>query len=415
MQDTSSHKQQLEVKTLATRRGIDFSVFKRRVIFHGVVKLLSGLHIGTGRVFGATASDMPVLKDFNEQPFIPGSSFKGVYRSNLEAFLRAFQSPSSAVYLACDPVGEVRPCLGKDAATKDALEKILRKYRRKKNRDSLNLLTLNTLLWTKSCWICRLFGSSWLASKVQILDMPVVAEKWIPESLMVRDGVVIDRESETAATRGKFDFEAVPAGTEFKLEILVENPEDYELGLLMLGFDLFSDGFALLGGNTSRGLGRIQIELSDIVDVSAEDLLAKFKPQTEEEPETKEDETQKSEQETETKQIDAALQAVCDCLKQHGSLTHEELVKAMQEIGWTKERLNEVDYDNYKKLFDKAVKAKLIDSPSEGSYRSLEAMKEEESSKPESSEGQTKEAEIEKLKEKWLQALWKKLQQERGL
>jgi CRISPR/Cas system CSM-associated protein Csm3 (group 7 of RAMP superfamily) len=75
----------------------------------------------------------------------------------------------------------------------------------------------------------------------------------------VRDGVAIDRDTETAADGRKYDFEVVPRETAFDLQLRVDNATAGELGLLFLGLREFTNGDAWVGGNTSRGLGLVRI------------------------------------------------------------------------------------------------------------------------------------------------------------
>jgi CRISPR/Cas system CSM-associated protein Csm3 (group 7 of RAMP superfamily) len=73
-----------------------------------------------------------------------------------------------------------------------------------------------------------------------------------------RDGVSIDRDKETVAN--KYDFEAVPAGTEFQLAVVAENLEPAERGLLWLGLRELKEGRLALGGFKSRGLGQVALK-----------------------------------------------------------------------------------------------------------------------------------------------------------
>src|SRR6266705_5663978 len=78
--------------------------------------------------------------------------------------------------------------------------------------------------------------------------------------LEVRDGVAIDRDTEKAKDRLKYDFEVVPASTTFKLEILLENATKRDIQLLCVGLSEFVHGFGVVGGKRSRGLGVAQLE-----------------------------------------------------------------------------------------------------------------------------------------------------------
>ncbi|MGA2402978.1 MAG: RAMP superfamily CRISPR-associated protein, partial [Syntrophobacteraceae bacterium] len=128
-----------------------------------------------------------------------------------------------------------------------------------------------------SCHVCRLFGSPFFASKVFIKDSQLLynesGEPIAFSRIELRDFVAIDRDTGTARHQGKFDAEVVPTGTQFGLEMIIENPEEYELGLILLGFDLFNEGHLRLGGLASRGLGRIRINMETIERSTLEAVL----------------------------------------------------------------------------------------------------------------------------------------------
>jgi len=128
-------------------------------------------------------------------------------------------------------------------------------------------------LWENSCTVCRLFGSPWLASRVYFRDAKL---RNIEEMLLlteVRDGVGIDRDLGTAKEGIKFDFEVVPKGAAFDIHILVENAEDWEVGLLLLALRAIKQGELPLGGKTTRGLGWGSLEELKVEKVSKENLL----------------------------------------------------------------------------------------------------------------------------------------------
>jgi len=116
--------------------------------------------------------------------------------------------------------------------------------------------------------------------------MPVISE-WNNAFLQVRDGVVIDRDSRTARDKGKYDFEIVSPGTSFSLEIVGDNLDDTEKGLLFTAFDLISQGFGALGGNVSRGTGRIKIDMTEIEILNTKKLFQQYDLNGKIEPEKK--------------------------------------------------------------------------------------------------------------------------------
>ncbi|MBD3181264.1 CRISPR-associated RAMP protein, partial [Candidatus Poribacteria bacterium] len=77
---------------------IGFADFENRVIITGKIKLLSAMHIGKGQSLEPVGTDQPVVKDVLGRPFIPGSSFKGVLRSNAERIASTlYQEVSKAI------------------------------------------------------------------------------------------------------------------------------------------------------------------------------------------------------------------------------------------------------------------------------------------------------------------------------
>ena len=101
------------------------------------------------------------------------------------------------------------------------------------------------------------FGSAWIASKVQIRDLTVIPEYWFGQ-YQERDGVSINRDTETAEDGRLYDFQVVPGNTPFYFQAIVENAEDWELGLLMIGLHQFETEQIPLGGRAIARSGRCQ-------------------------------------------------------------------------------------------------------------------------------------------------------------
>jgi CRISPR-associated RAMP protein (TIGR02581 family) len=217
-----------------------FDRFDNRVILRGTLTAQTALRIGAGRTTGVTGTDLPIVRDTLGKPYIPGSSFKGALRALVEALVRSINASRKA---ACNPVGrKTEWCLeSTENLTGDKDGKIV----------------------AETCLVCRVFGSPWLASKINIRDLLVDEKIWFGQ-FEVRNGVAIDRDTETAADGKLYDFEVVPAGTRFNCEIVIENAADWELGLAMLGLRSFDPkhGGGALGGGRSRGLGVVTIEWS---------------------------------------------------------------------------------------------------------------------------------------------------------
>ena len=236
----------------------DFSIFTSRFHVTGTLRLETALRVGAGGVSGATEQDLPVLKDLTGKPYIPGSSFKGAYRAHLEQLLRGIDPRLACVSVprAEDPSPASAGCLTQKEVG-DLKDQIEREFR---DRPAEGDAELCRTILERSCWVCRLCGAPWLASKLMVRDMSVSDDTWFGHYL-VRDGVGIDRDTETAAANLKYDFEAVPAGTEFAFEMVVDNATDAELGLALLGLREFEDEMVPLGGGRSRGLGKVKLLL----------------------------------------------------------------------------------------------------------------------------------------------------------
>lgn len=230
----------------------NFHILRERVRITGILETRTALHIGGGDGLAAESADQPILRDALDRPFIPGSSLKGVLRSNIEGLLRAIDHP---VLWACDPLSKAA-CGRHETQQREAAEKRI----------------------PESCAMCRTFGSPVLASHVRITDALLIddADGTQHHRTLIerRDGVAIDRDLGVVSGKQKYDFEVAPPGLRFHLEVFVENPEPWTLGLLISGFDQLSEGFAVLGGYGSRGLGRVALEIVSVQQIKATELLS---------------------------------------------------------------------------------------------------------------------------------------------
>ncbi len=227
-----------------------FDVFKNRLEITGKLSTVTALRISSGRSTEPIGADLPVIKDALDRPLIPGASFKGALRSRLESFLRGIN-----INLAEDPAN----------FTSQARNQAIKKLKEDYQDDAV--LTDQLLEQTDS--ISRLFGSPWFASKFQVRDLTVVADTWFGQ-YQERDGVAIDRDTETAADGKLYDFQVVPSGTSFDMKVVVENAEKWELGLLAIGLHQFESEQIPLGGGRSRGLGVVRLEIDQMQWFDAE-------------------------------------------------------------------------------------------------------------------------------------------------
>ena len=227
-----------------------------RYRFSGEIKLLQGLHIGSGR--GDDRTDALVIRDAQGKPIIPGSSLRGVLRSSIERVLMGLYKVGATSLWACQlyepdlPDGKF--CVG-NSVHKASVEKSreFQKLQEKENGTARVWEQLPVAL----CDSCKLFGAgTFYASKIRFTDLDMVTGKSEP---VIRHGVGIHRDTGTAAGGVKYDKEVVEAGATFRFEAVGENLVENDLALLALGFSALLDGELALGGSTGRGLGGIQL------------------------------------------------------------------------------------------------------------------------------------------------------------
>ena len=218
--------------------------------------------IGSGKE-GETMSDLGVMLDPNGQPILPGSSLKGKLRSTCETLSHALGL--SACMLNHDASGV--NC----TSDVDYYQRVRNNYQ-KTLKQGLN----NRLQWIDSntCDVCQLFGSPVKAGRLWVSDGTL--NEWA-SVVQVRDGVVIDRDSQTAVDGLKYDYEVIPPSSRFDLCVDLENPTNPDLALLGVALFEWHAGSSV-GGFTSRGLGRCHLEDIKLVgvDMNKPDELLKF-------------------------------------------------------------------------------------------------------------------------------------------
>ena len=211
--------------------------------------------IGSGRE-GETMSDLGVVLDPKGQPVLPGSSLKGKLRSTCETLAHALGL--SACMLNHDASGV--------QCTSDV------NYYRKVREDYQKALkqglgARRQWIADNTCDVCKLFGSPVQAGRLWVSDGTL--KEWA-SVVQVRDGVVLDRDSQTAVNGLKYDYEVVPPGSRFQIGIDLENPTDQDMALLGAALFEWCAGSSI-GGFTSRGLGRFHLEDIKLAGVDMSD------------------------------------------------------------------------------------------------------------------------------------------------
>ncbi len=185
-----------------------------------------------------------------ETVYLPGSSLKGVVRSQAERIL-----------MTLDPKRVVDP-----------FDKRLGKRSEAERKDP-------ALVYRGSCAAARTFGSLKVGGRARFAD----AYPWPLDSnkkeaieraqelqvLAARTGVAIDRRTGATRRGALYNLEVVESGR-FETEIGLVNFQLWQLALLMQALVDIDEGFARIGSGKSRGLGRARCTVTDLlVDQSA--------------------------------------------------------------------------------------------------------------------------------------------------
>lgn len=240
---------------------------RNRYVFVGKLVMQTALHIGGGRST-LSSSDSPVVLTPDQKPFIPGSSFKGALRSTVEKIVPSL--PAAANLYSCALIE-----LDENAAPEQHTGgKVCSTMRQSEITQERRKNPGNTA-WLKEalrglCDTCLLFGSPFAAARLSVDDLYLSPDEW-SEVIQTRDGVAIDRDSEKAKDRLKYDFEVVPASTSFDLRLVLENATLQDLQLTSVGLSEFMHGFGVIGGKRSRGLGVSRLDDLRVFELDLED------------------------------------------------------------------------------------------------------------------------------------------------
>lgn len=244
---------------MATSRHVDVTqnryALRNRFLFRGQLVMRTALHIGGGKIT-LSSSDSPVVLTPEQKPYIPGSSFKGALRSTVEKIVPGLPDCSTCalIDLSDDEIkqrGSNRETICPTVHQSDIAR------RRRDEPDKAAEIQKETI--AELCDTCLLFGSPFAAARLNVNDLYIPQEEW-SGVLQIRDGVAIDRDSEKARDRLKYDFEVVPASATFDLHIVLENATKKDLQLMCVGLSEFVHGFGVIGGKRSRGLGVAELQ-----------------------------------------------------------------------------------------------------------------------------------------------------------
>lgn len=220
---------------------------------------------------GIEGPDMAPVVTFRNrprpEPYIPGSSLKGILRSHAERIVRTLcNSPDDWRIGTCDLFKANKK--EEDWAEKYGACAVKFEERKKPGEKSCRLgrkpeEITGAIAYRDSCPICKICGNTFLIGRLSVPDAYL-----LPNSeyrLERRDGVGIDRFTGGSAQGAKFDLEAVTNAI-FETRLKLTNFELWQLGLLAFVLRDVIEGLVPVGSGKSRGLGQVsaivrQIEL----------------------------------------------------------------------------------------------------------------------------------------------------------
>lgn len=210
-----------------------FAALRNRLTVRGDLVTETALRIGAGRDSSVIGNDLPVLRDSRGAPLIPGASLKGALRARVETLIRAV-APAEA-----SDIKQIEERMSNGMADKSDAE-----------------------IWGESTMIDLTFGAPWIAGRIFFKDAMVDPSLWFGQ-FEVRNGVALNRDTETVDQGKLYDYEVVPAGTRFDFELSIENGDDWQLGMVLLALRPWERGEMQIGGFRSRGLGYVRLEVRE--------------------------------------------------------------------------------------------------------------------------------------------------------
>lgn len=246
-----------------------FERFASRTVIHATLEMQTALSVGGRASLEPTGTDLPVVRNADGLPFIPGSSLKGVVRAQMERVLRSVNRKPD--FWSCELFSD--PCVKKKEDVDVIMQNIAQSIKVKQLSEDQQEQEFSRRVWEKTCGVCRLFGSPWIASRLAFKDTCLQNANDLPVATQIRDGVGIDRDLGAARTGIKYDFEVVVPGAQFDIEIVAENVEPWELGLLLAILRPWGEGYMAIGGKSTRGPGWGTLQSVSVQRAERQDLL----------------------------------------------------------------------------------------------------------------------------------------------
>lgn len=207
-----------------------FAVLKNQFKLTFTLKVDSPLCIKNGDdTINPTLPDMQCMrsrKNGEDVVFIPGSSIKGIFRSQCEKIFNIVAEKK----VSCDVLSDKSKCHKEKGTGKE--------------------------VYKAMCPSCKMFGSKSLGGRIKFKDA-------YPENNNFRIGHrtcnSINRITGGAEKGALYDFEVVEDG-EFTVTITGENYELYQLKTLMWVLEDIDEGYVAFGSASTRGNGKMKVK-----------------------------------------------------------------------------------------------------------------------------------------------------------
>ena len=251
----------------------DFDVFANEYIFEFILINETPLAIGAGKdPEGIT--DNPIVRlytDGKELPYIPGSSLKGVLRTEAERFVQTIYNKDNNPEIICNIFSDINSEYNE--------------LKKKKNIEEYNEKNPNNKKEYKPCLICNIFGGPTIASRIKVYNAELIDKDREKFTESIRR-VAIDRISGGQYSGKLFDMEYVIPKLEFKWRLSFENIDllkdnisnEYDKRLISiinyLMKRLIKDGIEV-GGRRSIGLGVLKVKEFNVKKYYLDDGILK--------------------------------------------------------------------------------------------------------------------------------------------
>lgn len=212
------------------------------------------------------------LRNGRYEPYLPGSSLKGVLRGHAERIARTLIYDEATERIgACDPFEMPEAGSSLHPISSCGAKLVRRRDGQAPARAAEDLS--GSAIYRGVCPICKLFGCTLLRGRLQASDAYsndyTNAETYRGQQgqaravrLSIRDGVGIDRFTGGAKDTAIFTFE-VEERAAFDLFLHLENFELWQLALVAFVLRDVADSLVPIGFGKSRGLGRVTAEATE--------------------------------------------------------------------------------------------------------------------------------------------------------